>query len=74
MVCEDWTAITNGDSTAKVVSLYAAGNPVIDEYTGPLPQSLHWGQTITEVIGRAREASPDHGHVRDPHPRLHVRR
>ncbi len=35
VVCEDWTAITNGDSTAKVVSLYAAGNPVIDEYTRP---------------------------------------
>jgi len=50
VVCDDWTAITNGDSTAKVVSLYAAGNPVIDEYTGPLPQSLHWRQTITEVM------------------------
>jgi hypothetical protein len=49
VVCDDWTAITNGDSTAKVVSLYASGNPVIDEYTGPLPQALHWGQTITEV-------------------------
>ncbi len=57
VVCEDWTAITNGDSTAKVVSLYAAGNPVIDEYSGPLPQSLHWGQTITEVtdaLGKPR--------------------
>lgn len=50
VVCEDWSAITNGDSTAKVVSLYASGNPVIDEYTGPLPQSLHWRQTITEVM------------------------
>ena len=55
VVCEDWTAITNGDKTAKVVSLYAAGNPVIDEYTGPLPQSLHWGQTITDVVASLGE-------------------
>ena len=64
VVCDDWTAITNGDSTAKVVSLYAAGNPVIDEYTGPLPQSLHWGQTITEVsaaLGQPRRITDMYG-------------
>ena len=72
VVCEDWTAITNGDSTAKVVSLYAAGNPVIDEYSGPLPQSLHWGQTITEVTDALGKPSPDHGHVRDAHAHLRV--
>ncbi len=57
VICEDWSAVTNGDATAKVVSLYAAGNPVIDEYTGPLPQSLRWGQTIEDVtasLGKPR--------------------
>ena len=64
VVCEDWSAITNGDRTAKVVSLYAAGNPVIDEYTGPLPQSLHWGQTIKDVsasLGQPRRITDMYG-------------
>jgi len=55
VVCDDWSAITNGDSTAKVVSLYAAGNPVIDEYTSPLPQSLRWRQTIPDVTKQLGE-------------------
>jgi hypothetical protein len=64
VVCEDWSAITNGDSTAKVVSLYAAGNPVIDEYTGSLPQSLHWRETITDVaeqLGQPRRITDMYG-------------
>lgn len=64
VVCENWSAITNGDSTAKVVSLYAAGNPVIDEYTGSLPESLHWRETITEVskqLGQPRRITDMYG-------------
>jgi hypothetical protein len=64
VVCEDWSAITNGDGTAKVVSLYAAGNPVIDEYAGSLPQSLHWQDTITDVtkqLGQPRRITDMYG-------------
>jgi hypothetical protein len=64
VVCDDWSAVTNGDSTAKVVSLYAAGNPVIDEYTGSLPQSLHWRDTIKDVtasLGKPRRITDMYG-------------
>ena len=74
VVCEDWSAVTNGDHTAKVVSLYAAGNPVIDEYAGALPAVAPLAGADHRRGGAARPASPDHGHVRDPDPRLHVQR
>ena len=48
--CDHWSATTTVDGKAEVVSLYAAGNDVVDEFTGPMPQSLHWGQTIEQVM------------------------
>jgi hypothetical protein len=47
--CEDWSATTSLDYRAQVVSLYAAGHDVVDEYTGPMPQALRWQEGIAEV-------------------------
>jgi hypothetical protein len=47
VICEDWSAITSPGGTTWVVSLYAAGNPVIGEYNGALPQALYWHETCT---------------------------
>jgi hypothetical protein len=49
VVCDDYTANTAVDGTVRVVSLYAAGNPVVEEYKGPLPRSLKWGDSIKDV-------------------------
>jgi hypothetical protein len=47
--CDDWSAITSLDYRAQVVSLFAAGHDVVNEYTGPLPQALRWQEGIAEV-------------------------
>ena len=47
--CDDWSATTSVDYRAQVVSLYAAGNGVVDEYTGPMPQALRWQEGIDEI-------------------------
>jgi hypothetical protein len=47
--CHDWSATTSLDYRVEVVSLYAAGHDVVDEYTGPLPQALRWHEGIIEV-------------------------
>jgi hypothetical protein len=64
VICEDWSAITSPGGTTWVVSLYAAGNPVIGEYNGALPQALYWHETITEVkdsLGRPRRITDMYG-------------
>jgi hypothetical protein len=48
--CDDWSAITSVDYSTQVVSLYAAGNGVVDEYPGPLPRSLRWHEGLTEIL------------------------
>jgi hypothetical protein len=48
--CDDWSAITSVDYSAQVVSLYAAGNGVVDEYKGPLPRSLRWHEGLPEIL------------------------
>jgi hypothetical protein len=48
--CEHWSATTSVDYSAQVVSLYAAGNAVVDEYTGPMPRSLRWHEGLQEVL------------------------
>jgi hypothetical protein len=55
VICDDWTAITTKGGTAQVVSLYAAGNPVVDEYQGALPEALHWRDSLTDVGDRLGE-------------------
>jgi hypothetical protein len=50
--CDDWSAITSVDYSAQVVSLYAAGNGVVDQYTGPMPRSLRWHEGVTEILDR----------------------
>lgn len=53
--CSNWSATTSADYRALVVSLYAAGNDVVDEYTGPMPRSLHWHEGLKEVLGALGE-------------------
>ena len=55
VICEDWTAVTTRRGMTQVVSLYAAGNPVVDEYQGALPEALHWGDSMTAVGDRLGE-------------------
>ena len=55
VICEDWTAITTRRGMTQVVSLYGAGNPVVSEYEGALPEALHWGESMTEVGDRLGE-------------------
>ncbi len=50
VVCEDFTANTSRTGVARVVSVYGPENPVLTEYAGTLPQSLHWGATPRAVI------------------------
>ena len=52
VICDDWTAVTTRQGMTQVVSLYAAGNPVVAEYEGALPEALHWGQSLTDVGDR----------------------
>jgi hypothetical protein len=47
--CHDWSATTSADYRVEVVSLYAAGHDVVDEYTGPMPQALRWNEGMIEV-------------------------
>jgi hypothetical protein len=64
VICEDWTAVTTRGGKAQVVSLYAAGNPVVEEYEGTLPEALHWGETMTEVgdqLGEPRRITDMYG-------------
>ena len=55
VICEDWTAVTTRRGVTQVVSMYAAGNPVVEEYQGALPETLHWGESMTEVGDRLGE-------------------
>jgi hypothetical protein len=62
--CEHWSATTAIDHSAQVVSLYAAGNPVVDEYTGPMPESLRWQEGIKDVkaaLGKPRRITAAYG-------------
>jgi len=49
--CAAWSAVTDFDHTAKVVSLYAGGAAGFDEFRGRLPQSLSWRETLPQVTG-----------------------
>ena len=63
VMCDDWSAVTT-DGSVQVVSVYGDGNPVIDAYAGPLPQSLRWGETIRNVraaLGRPRRITAMYG-------------
>jgi hypothetical protein len=62
--CEDWSAITSPAGAAMVVSVFADGNSAIAPYTGTLPKSLRWHETVTEVwaaLGRPRRISSMYG-------------
>jgi len=50
VICPDWTGVTTRGGTVEVVSLYGPGNAVIDEFRGPLPEGLTWGQSLTEIM------------------------
>lgn len=49
VMCDDWSGIASRTGTVRVVSLYAAGNAVIEGYEGSLPQALSWRETIGAV-------------------------
>ncbi len=49
IVCPHWTAVVPVDGNVEVVSVYGPGNSVVDEYAGPLPQGLKWGDPISEA-------------------------
>jgi hypothetical protein len=62
--CAHWSATTTVDDIAQVVSLYAAGNQVVDEYTGPMPESLRWQEGIKDVkaaLGSPRRITAMYG-------------
>jgi hypothetical protein len=50
VLCADWSGITTPEGKVEVVSLYGPGNPVLDEYRGELPEGLHWGDGLTQVM------------------------
>ncbi len=50
VICPDWTGITTPDGLVEVVSLYGPSNAVLNEYRGALPEGLHWGDGLTEVV------------------------
>ena len=56
VVCDDWTAITNGDGTAKVVSLYAAGDPMINGAPAPCRSHCTRAAAVAEVHPHARRS------------------
>ena len=64
VVCEGFTANTTRSGVARVISVYGPGNAVVEEYTGALPQSLHWGDTrqaVVKAIGRPNRISDLYG-------------
>lgn len=64
VVCPEFSAVTTPDGIARVITLVAAGNPVIAEYQGTLPQGLAWGQTIDAVgdaLGQPRRITGVYG-------------
>jgi hypothetical protein len=50
VVCPEWTAVTLPDGLVQVVSLYGPGNGSIDTFRGELPQGLHWGDGVNEIV------------------------
>lgn len=50
VICPDWSGVTTPDGIVEVVSLYGPGNAVIDEFRGPLPEGLAWGQALSDVM------------------------
>jgi len=50
VVCPDWTAIVSDGGRVQVISLYGPGDGTVDTYRAVLPQGLHWGDSLTEVV------------------------
>jgi len=50
VICPDWTGITTLDGVVEVVALYGPGSAVLDEFRGPLPEGLHWGDSLTDIV------------------------
>jgi hypothetical protein len=62
--CASWSAVTDFDHTAKVVSLFAGGVAGFDEFPGRLPQSLTWRETlpqVTRALGQPRQIMTVYG-------------
>jgi hypothetical protein len=58
VICQDWTGVTTKEGIVEVVSLYGPGNAVIDRFRGPLPEGLHWGDSIPDIV--AALGTPNH--------------
>jgi hypothetical protein len=50
VICSDWTGITTPGGVVEVVSLYGPGNAVLNEFRGPLPEGLAWGDALSDVM------------------------
>jgi len=49
VVCPTWTGVTSPAGVIRVVSVYGPGNAVVDDFGGPLPRGLHWGDEVKSV-------------------------
>lgn len=55
VVCRDFSAITDQGGKALVVSLYGPDSPAVRAYGDRLPQGLHWGESIKDVVATLGE-------------------
>ena len=64
LVCPTWTAIVAKTGAVEVVSLYGAGNSVVDTFAGDLPSGLAWGDPISAAwtaLGRPNRITSAYG-------------
>jgi hypothetical protein len=50
VICHDWTGVATRDGIVNVVSLYGPGNAVVHAFRGPLPEGLHWGDSLPDIL------------------------
>lgn len=50
VVCSGWTAILSKSGRVQVISIVGPGHGTIEAFRGSLPQGLHWGDSLTEVL------------------------
>lgn len=62
--CRTWGGVVSPDGVVEVVSIYAEDTSVVDAYVGELPQGLHWGDSLTDVVdhlGQPVRVTPIYG-------------
>ncbi len=64
VVCPTWTAVLTPTGEVLVVSIYGPGNPVVDAYSGELPDGLRWNAPLASVwatMGRPNHITAVYG-------------